>query len=219
MAPEAADDADGAAAPVSEQLLEGVFGGFPERKPPEEQSDSRPYLSLFAAFLRAAALRPACAAAVEALADAKSSRAGALCSFCPEYGCALVCVASLGCAPENTARLHLVGPDAWAFGIRGDAFYATPDGFVDLYAGSVRFADLLAVFTNFRARLTKAQSIKGDAHSAADGKQGHQKTPAFILTLLQDALEGGSDAAGTHLPRGGVTDVGLPGGMNGAGPK
>jgi hypothetical protein len=209
MAPEAADDADGAAAPVSEQLLEGVFGGFPERKPPEEQSDPRPYLSLFAAFLRAAALRPACAAALEALADAKSSRAGALCSFCPEYGCALVCVASLGCAPEKTARLHLVGPDAWAFGIRGDAFYATADGFVQLYAGSVRLADLRAVFTNFRARLTKAQSIKGDARSAADGKQGHQKTPAFILALLQDALQGGSDAAGTHLPRGGVTDVGL----------
>jgi hypothetical protein len=214
MAPDAEPDAAAAATTaVPEQLLEGVFGGFPEREPPDEQSTSRPYLSLFASFLRAAALRPACAAVLDALVGTQRASAAATCFFYPEYGCALVSVASLGCASEDTARLHLVGPDAWAFGIRGAAFYATADGFVQLYAGCVRRAALHGLIRNFQDRIAKAQRIKGDARSAADGKQGHQKTPAFILALLQDALEdaqeGGCDAAGKRLPRGGVTDVGL----------
>jgi hypothetical protein len=62
----------------------------------------------------------------------------------------------------------------------------------------------------------------GDQRSAAGGQQGHQRTPAFVHALVQQALEGvGDERAGStregaaaaagdaRLPRGGFTDVGL----------
>lgn len=139
MAAAAGDAGVNAAAP--EHLLLGVFGGFPERKPPDDQTASVPYLSLFATFLRAAGLHSACATVLCALAGGAGAAERSV-TFFPEYGCALVSLVSLGCAPEATARLHLVGPDAWAFGLRGDAFFAAPGDFVQLYAGSVPCAAL-----------------------------------------------------------------------------
>jgi hypothetical protein len=70
--------------------------------------------------------------------------------------------------------------------------------------------------------LRKAEARKGDNRSAAGGKQGHQKTPAFVHALALQALEitiaegeagcGSNDEADEvepRQPRGGFTDVGL----------
>lgn len=56
----------------------------------------------------------------------------------------------------------------------------------------------------FSKLLSDAQKRTGDKRTAAKGEQGHQKTPAFILAVIEDALQ-----KGTHQPRGGFTDVGL----------
>lgn len=56
-------------------------------------------------------------------------------------------------------------------------------------------------------RLEKATKIKGNARSAENSKQGHQRTPSFILALLQDALA--KTKKPVRQPRGGFTDVGL----------
>lgn len=47
--------------------------------------------------------------------------------------------------------------------------------------------------------------------SAADGKQGHQRTPAMIEALLKDAKAAvdGEKQRLDHNPGGGFTDVGL----------
>ena len=93
---------------------------------------------------------------------------------------------------------------------------------MDLPAGEVPQADLSRLLDVLQQRLEEAQKKRGDQRSAAGGKQGHQKTPSFILALVQDAVEAtkagadvkeGSEAAlheseGRRQPRGGFTDVG-----------
>jgi len=57
------------------------------------------------------------------------------------------------------------------------------------------------------ALLKKAQKRKGDKRNAAGNTQGHQKTPAMVEAIVQDALAGRAD--GETPARGGFTDVGL----------
>ena len=57
------------------------------------------------------------------------------------------------------------------------------------------------------ALLEKAQERKGEKRSAAGNRQGHQKTPAMVEAIVQDALAGRAD--GETPARGGFTDVGL----------
>ena len=63
------------AASAREQLLCGIFQGFPESEPPDEQAPSAPYLALFASFLRDAQLRPACANLLHSLLSADDDEA------------------------------------------------------------------------------------------------------------------------------------------------
>jgi hypothetical protein len=70
--------------------------------------------------------------------------------------------------------------------------------------------------------IRQAEMVTGNSRSAAGGKQGHQKTPAFVHALALKALEitiaeaeagsGSKDEAEEvepRQPRGGFTDVGL----------
>jgi hypothetical protein len=109
-------------------------------------------------------------------------------------------------------------------------YTARSGGHKVLSIGSVPRAASANFFQVFNASLVKAQQRKGDKRSAANHKQGHQKTPAFIVALLTqtqqidwmkmaDSLESGQPQGNEELllipqtpevaPRGGFTDVGL----------
>jgi hypothetical protein len=122
----------------------------------------------------------------------------------------IVAVASFGCMAEPTARLHLLGPDEWAFSVRQDgSFTGTPPTgcAVDMLAGEVPMTKLGAFLECFRKLFDQASKKSGEQRSAAEGKQGHQKTPAFIFAVMEDALAGREKPL--SQPRGGFTDVGL----------
>ncbi|KXS16814.1 hypothetical protein M427DRAFT_30927 [Gonapodya prolifera JEL478] len=63
-----------------------------------------------------------------------------------------------------------------------------------------------------RELVQSAAARKGDQRSAAGGRQGHQKTPAFIFAKAKDAFKSLNVGDGTYapesLPPGGTTDVG-----------
>ena len=65
----------------------------------------------------------------------------------------------------------------------------------------------------FQSLFNKRRQKSGDERSAAGGRQGHQKTPAFIHAVMLQALKLKCDEEecefGDELPRGGFTDVGL----------
>lgn len=76
-------------------------------------------------------------------------------------------------------------------------------------SGTVDEQDREALFTHLRQALMKASQRHGSSRSAADGKQGHQRTPAMIGALLEDAKAAlHSPILPEHLPAGGFTDVG-----------
>lgn len=195
-------------------VLEGVFGGLGLGVMPASSSG---YLSHFVSFLRStsvlgAATTDACCSILESLGTASAV------SWTPfsEYGCSLVAVSSLGCNGFETARLHLLGPDQWAFNIEISCSSASPPVglFVDLCVGELPRANLQALLETVATLLRKAKQKKGDQRSAAGGKQGHQKTPAFIEALVRDALKGAVEDRTVedrtkHQPKGGFTDVGL----------
>ena len=65
--------------------------------------------------------------------------------------------------------------------------------------------------TKLDTKVSKAQNVTDDKRNAAFNEQGHQKTPAFILCLIQDVLneDMSSGSLVNSSPRGGFTDVGL----------
>jgi hypothetical protein len=122
----------------------------------------------------------------------------------------MIAIESFGCVSEPVARLHLLGLDEWAFSVRNDgSFTGTPPWgcAVDMVAGEVPMAKLGDFLTSFMKLFDKATQNTGDKRSAAGGKQGHQKTPAFIFAVMEDALTGYDKPF--SQPRGGFTDVGL----------
>ena len=212
----------GAEAPAAELVqlqqltadaLNNIFNGLPECIPPDSQGSSLPYLALFVPFARSVGLSDACVAALDALAHGEQARVGGAmvdCEFFPAYGCVLVQLTSLGAAAEPTTRLQLLGLDGWTFGISGPQFCATADAPAELFAGSVAASELPALLSAVHKKLSAAQKRKEDQRSAAGGKQGHQKTPAMILCLLEEAiLEAKLGEEAEQQPRGGFTDVGL----------
>eukprot|EP00037_Helgoeca_nana_P031742 m.409107 g.409107 ORF g.409107 m.409107 type:complete len:3050 (+) comp28456_c0_seq1:346-9495(+) len=130
--------------------------------------------------------------------------------FFPQYGCILVGVTSYGCRSVPTVRLRLLAPDEWAFATADTRVGAAPPpgSMTQLVAGEVSIEQLDPFILTFDKLFIKAKTKKGGQRSAATGDQGHQKTPNFILAVLQDAIEADTGAK-THLPKGGMTDVGL----------
>ena len=200
-------------AALDERLLNQIFNGLPEREPSDSQGESLPFLKLYVHFARSdVGLSAASVAALDALAHGREATThdgdtSVSCEFFPEYGCALVFFTALGCAAELTTRLKLLGLDGWTWdGVSGGHFAATAGAPTELDAGSVSASEL----ANFRKRLNKlledVRKRTGEARSAANSKQGHQRTPAMILCLVEQAIAGDGR---NRLPRGGLTDVGL----------
>lgn len=73
-----------------------------------------------------------------------------------------------------------------------------------LLIGTWNVGDLEDLQQRFRTLLAAAQKKTGDSRSARGGKQGHQRTPAFIHALYREA-----SGSANNTPRGGFTDVGL----------
>ena len=79
-------------------------------------------------------------------------------------------------------------------------------GYKNLLVGTLHKSDLPDVVNRFNEIFTEALSRKRDQRSAAGNEQGHQKTPAFILALLKQAVQNNGK---TFKPKGGFTDNGL----------
>ncbi|KAL3804145.1 hypothetical protein HJC23_013664 [Cyclotella cryptica] len=97
---------------------------------------------------------------------------------------------------QTTSKLSASGYDYV------DTAFATD--FEVLHIGICTLDQLPTVDDAFRRLLSSAQAKTGDARSARGGKQGHQRTPAFIHALYRQVF-----GSGEELPRGGMTDVGL----------
>ncbi len=92
------------------------------------------------------------------------------------------------------------------------------ESYTTLHVGTIAVDEKVMFDTKFRQKFDEKRARKGDERSAAGGKQGHQKTPAFIHAVLIEALtcECNEDCACNVLPIGGLTDVGLhTGGLEG----
>ena len=129
----------------------------------------------------------------------------------PEYGCALMkCRA--GCTSGMMA-LNLIAPDAYCFDTSskvasGGYDYVDrshPTDYEVLHVGQLSCASFAGLQSTFDQLLQHAQRLKGDKRTSAGGKQGHQKTPAFVHALYREAFIGTPQ----QLPRGGFSDVGL----------
>lgn len=80
-----------------------------------------------------------------------------------------------------------------------------------IHAGTVCEEKYEALLLNLKEAFAKAELRDGRKRSAAGGKQGHQRTPAMIEALLEDAkaaLEDSERDVVENIPRGGFTDVG-----------
>ncbi|KAK3247009.1 hypothetical protein CYMTET_43478 [Cymbomonas tetramitiformis] len=100
--------------------------------------------------------------------------------------------------------------------IRGDSgsaqHVAKCNGHSVVYAGSVPADEFPGCLEAVEFQKCQAQQhVTGGKRSAANNKQGHQKTPSFILALVRDARNAvaGDAPATKSAPLGGFTDVGL----------
>ena len=129
----------------------------------------------------------------------------------PKYGCALN-KSTDGCMPGEVA-VNLIALDLHQFQTTSkvssnnsfnyvDTAFAT--GYQLLAIGICNEDELPAHEEAFQRLLSSAQSRSGDERSARGGKQGHQRTPAFIHALYRQVF-----TKVEELPRGGFTDVGL----------
>jgi hypothetical protein len=128
----------------------------------------------------------------------------------PEYGCALM--KSTADCPSGEVALNLIALDMHRF---QSTSKSSPSGYayVDtafatdyevLHIGICTIQELPNRLSEFQGLLVLAQSQTGGKRSARGGKQGHQRTPAFIHALYRQVFSGTQE-----LPRGGMTDVGI----------
>lgn len=146
--------------------------------------------------------------------------------FCPAYGCAMFLLVNHGCAAEQTVFIHLIGLDNWSFYLLPQstdtalpaqtAFTSAARTYAPLCGGKLPLGQLARFRDAFAECLERAQKRKGDQRNAGTNEQGHQKTPAFIEAIVQDALavaltppDASEPAPPAHPARGGFTDVGL----------
>ena len=81
----------------------------------------------------------------------------------------------------------------------------------ELWVGA-KLDDSGIVLQKFKNIFERESRKTGDSRSAAGGKQGHQKTPAFIHALMMQAFECECDdecKCPPKVPKGGFTDCGL----------
>lgn len=200
-------DAAGGDATRALDLLFHISDGFPGEPLPSEQGAPDALLRLFAASL--STVWPAAAGLLLETLD--NGGGPVRVAFFGEYGCALVCTTTDGCAD---ASLQLLAPDEWSQRVVSERQLVSASPAcraAQLFVGWVPTAELEALLADVDKRLAAAQAIKkgadgGDKRSAAGGQQGHQKTASFIQAVIQDALARTEHP--THPSRGGLTDVG-----------
>lgn len=99
---------------------------------------------------------------------------------------------------EPTASIHVACADGWTLGQESiwsasqpRIHRAAPEASTtaDLHCGSCRVAELGAVLASFERRLEAAQKVKNEKRTAASGQQGHQRTGAWVASVVRDALE------------------------------
>ena len=93
---------------------------------------------------------------------------------------------------------------------------SVPAGASIIGGGDVEEQKWDAFYETFSCVQQEASTKRGDRRSAANGRQGHQFTPAMIDALLREALTAHEQVVGRiaftrskeFVPRGGFTDVG-----------
>eukprot|EP00957_Ditylum_brightwellii_P054690 4143385-Ditylum_brightwellii.AAC.1 len=136
-----------------------------------------------------------------------------------EYGCVLVTQKTSNHVHHRVA-LNLLGLDSSRFEMHchersgPHSNNGKVQTFEILHVGTVLSNDLPDFHAKFERILCHASSRTKDKRSASSGKQGHQRTPAFIhacqrQAMLCKCLSGEQCRCQEQLPKGGFMDVGL----------
>ena len=128
----------------------------------------------------------------------------------PKYGAAILGRPTI----HGEYHLSVIGLDKWEFVVhsspQGRSHTAYSSGYSIAFAMNTeaQWGDLIQ---KFRKIFSKAIQNTGNKRSAYYNEQGHQKTPAFIYAVLNDAITQIQVETEHNLtkPRGGFTDVGL----------
>ncbi len=138
------------------------------------------------------------------------------CMWFPEYGsCILVIPLN---SPAMAGIVHL-GLDQWAFYVhtysngQSPVYEHTskPESHITTEVGSVNFDYLPTFVEKVSTALSDAKARTGDDR-ASKGNRGHQRTPAFILSIAIQAfaeVQMNLELASEIKSRGGSTDVGM----------
>lgn len=126
----------------------------------------------------------------------------------PDYGCAVIFHTTQGQWPNNHS-IDVIGLDEHKRKIHtGQKKYQSTSvakSFAVLHVGECKNDELDDFWIQFKENFSERTQRKGDQRSAAGGRQGHQRTPAFVHAVLLDVLCGEKNTP----PQGGFTDVGL----------
>ena len=136
----------------------------------------------------------------------------------PEYGCAILYRTCLG-QRRGFVGIDVIGLDNHEHEVHvGKSEYqfsARATSFATKYVGDIKVADYQSFHDRFVLLFSKGSKRHGDDRSAANGNQGHQKTPAWIHAIALQALKCKCQDFQKHcgctqeLSKGGFTDVGL----------
>ena len=131
----------------------------------------------------------------------------------PKYGCALV--SSPQSFGNSFLHFRLIGLEGWYLHMyhqdSGATYTSSPQGWFEFEVGDVSLDTVPTFIDQLSKTLEQVKNLKGEQRSAAEGGQGHQKTPAFIHALIRQtlrSLDETSDNGTKILPFGGTCDVG-----------
>ncbi|KAL7561124.1 hypothetical protein ACA910_009179 [Epithemia clementina (nom. ined.)] len=133
-------------------------------------------------------------------------------AFYPEYGSVVLALSSSEMV--ETMAVFVLGLDNYEFymhhnGKQGPGCYdhlAVAKSYKKLQVGRILKSELDDFVRKFQANLAQARQRRGNKRSSSNREQGHQKTPAFILALVKQAMKKGK---AVELAKGGFTDNGL----------
>ena len=129
----------------------------------------------------------------------------------PDYGCAIIFHSAQDQCSTNM-KLNVSGLDKHEeevhIGEKGYQFSSVANSYVNLHVGEKRMEEKEKFWNRFQSTLSIVSKRHGDQRSAAGGKQGHQRTPAFIHAILKQSLDNNT-SSDEMQPLGGLTDVGL----------
>jgi hypothetical protein len=133
----------------------------------------------------------------------------------PAYGCAIIYHTARG-QWSSKINIDVIGLDKHEqevhFGKTSYQFSSTAKSFVCLHVGEINAENIGNFLTKFQKLFNAKIQKTGNERSAAGGRQGHQRTPAFIHAVLRQTLAcpcEGKCSCKDFLPLGGLTDVGL----------